>query len=434
MPSHPTGLRKRLAILTPAGVAAGPWRTLGFWPSFCVHLVGLALFAIGLLALYPDNNLSISFVSLAELAMFCLGLLMIFLFIQLGVLCLSLATMCWGAGVERWSVSLGRTASRWYQTTPWLAVLLIGFIATMDGIDTLQMAYYDYSHSSGPPGVYIALEQDRFWFLIQFLRSAAVCIFFPLGLWMTLATLAVHREKPRWHASCRWPAVCAGCGYALVGLTDEMGCPECGMPVAQSKQSRRGPIKTPATHLLWSAMIRPTNIGEQMLTRRHTDKPLRVFLLALLAVVITGPIGMVVIDLAESIGWGSFPEQGLDFIELYIVMGTMVGVLIAVAGAFIAMGVGSVNATSARAFGKRNAMVASCKAACLGAGVLPLWSLLNFFLIAIMVASEYLFDSFYYGPWDLAIPLTFLAFHIGMLVLYMVLVGRIERAARFANE
>lgn len=435
MESGHQSVLKKLLLCTPAGVAAGPWRGMGLALSFAVHIAGLGLFGAVILLAYPDTRPYLVDGGLDDLAMYMMALLATFLLVELVHLLLALLTVCWGAGVEPWRASMGRTLSRWYQLTPWLAIWVLGFIGAMEGIDELDTLYWDTYYNRGPAGTYVALEEGRFWFLIQCLRSATVSLFFGGGLWLVLPTLAVHRDRPRWFASCRWPAVCAGCGYALAGLTDEQACPECGSPVAASKHTDRGPIKTPAWKLIFTALLQPTKLGQQILTRRHTGKPLRVLLIALLAVVATGPMGLFLVQTAESIQWGDEWSSSFgEFVEEIIVMGTMAGVLMMVAAALIALGVGSVNATSARVFGKRNAMVASRKAACLSSGILPVWSVLNFALIATIIVVVDMLDTLRSGSWEIVIPFAILGFHMGMLVLYMILVGRMERAARYANE
>jgi len=51
-------------------------------------------------------------------------------------------------------------------------------------------------------------------------------------LWVFILVQAL-RQRP-WWAHCRWPALCGGCGYTLLGIDRKQSCPECGKPVAES--------------------------------------------------------------------------------------------------------------------------------------------------------------------------------------------------------
>lgn len=426
--------------------ARGPLRGVGLGLSLVIHLLGAGCFLIGLFffdQMFWDGDLSweIESAFADEPAIAVLVTVIWVLFIELGLLLVAWMTTCWGAGVEPLRHSLSRSLSRWYQLTPWLALLTLGLILAIHGIEELDNWYwqtYDYGrygeyydHNTEPMQL---LTYDRFQLLLNIGRFGSLGIANLLALWWILGTVMVHRNKPTWFASCRWPAACEDCGYALAGLTDEQGCPECGKAVHESKHTERGQHNAPSLRMLMHGLIKPGTVGKAMATRQPTKMPLRALLWGLLFTVLSGPAFMVLFSIAIWAGEGYNPIDDFgDFIEFYILGGMTVGIYCALAGSILLLGAGSLVATIVRFMGKRHIMPAACSAACYSAALLPIWVLLQAIQLLILIPlGNYLGDL---GRYELVefFPLLVILLHAAMLFYMIINVARITKAARYAN-
>jgi len=438
--------------LTPMAAARGPLRHTSLAGSLIAHLLGLLLFITALAVfdqVFWDSEIreEIGYALRNDQATALLAIALYLLVFELLFHLFAWMTTCWGAGVEPYRQSLGRSLCRWYQLTPWLAVLWIGFILAVQGWAAIENwyeeRYFDarfgdyYDHNTEPMQL---ITRDRFNMLLMMGQYASLGIVNLLSLWWILGTTAVHRDKPTWFASCRWPAVCEGCGYALAGLTDEQTCPECGKRVDESKHKKRGNSETPARKLLWHGLFYPSTIGASMVTRRPTKQPLRVLLRALLLTVLAGPMLMVMNNIGErirnSIGGGyafNTIEDFGDIIEQIVVYGLTVGIYASLIGSLLLLGAGTLVGTIVRVMGKRNIMPAACSAACYSAALLPVWVLAQGVLIMIITPlSRALRDAGRYDLNDL-LPFLVLAFYASVLCYMVFNVARITKAARYAN-
>jgi len=433
--------------LTPMRAARGPMRETGVLPSFAIHIVGLGLLitGIGLFDdVFWDHDLILDLRQGLEGDTFS-TLLFTGIWLIAFELCfviLAWMTTCWGAGVEPFKASFGRSLSRWYQLTPWLALLSLGLILAIQGFKELDNWYWDqyddarwgdyYDHHTEPLQL---LTYDRFELLLNIGRFGTLGIVNLIALWWTLGTVMVHRNKPTWFASCRWPATCEGCGYALAGLTEEQGCPECGKAVHESKHTDRGHREIKSLRLLWRGLFKPSAVGAAMATRQPTKMPLRVLLWGLLFAVLAGPVTMLMVDMGMRIPEGSTGkvDDFGDAIEYYIVIGLTVGIYAALIGSLLLLGAGTLVGTIVRVMGKRDIMPAACSAACYSAALLPVWVLLQGAQALILYPlASYIRES---GRYDLLNFLAFIFFmlHAAILIYIPLHIARITKAARYAN-
>ncbi len=432
--------------LTPMRAARGALRQTGVAPSFAIHLAGLIFFFVGILlldaAFWGEGLLWELKQGLeGDTASTLLFTGIFFVVYECCFVILAWMTACWGAGVEPFNTSFGRSLSRWYQLTPWFAALIIGLILVIQGFEELDDWYWN-TYDYGRYGNYYEtnteplrlLTYDRFQLLLNIGRFGSLVIFNLIALWWILGTVMVHRHQPTWFASCCWPATCEDCGYALAGLTDEQTCPECGKTVGDSKHTERGQNAIPSLRMLGQALIEPSAVGKAMATRQPTKQPVRVLLWGLLFTVLCGPVFMVIMSIAIWLGDGYNPIDDFgDMIEFYILAGMTVGTYSAVVGSLVLLGAGSLAATIVRVMGKRDIMPAACFAACYSAALLPIWVLLQAGqLLILLPLGGHLEDA---GRYDLTefFPLLVMMLHAAMLVYIVMNVARITKAARYAN-
>lgn len=448
MPGQTRTKRVSIPWLTPMRAARGPLRNLGVLGSYLVHLAGVVFF---LLSLFLIDHLFWAGDLLWEIryeverepasALLVIGIWVVLF--KLAFPIFAYLTTCWGAGVEPFRQSFGRSLSRWYQLTPWLALLGLGLIFAMIGIEKIDDWYWDrytdarwgdYYEEYGYDQPMQLLTRDRFELLMMIGRLSSLGIFNLIALWWILGTVAVHRIKPSWPATCRWPAVCEGCGYALAGMTDEQGCPECGKNIGSSKHAYRGTRDITSLRMLMHGLFQPRTVGAAMLTRRPTKMPLRVLLWGLFFAVLSGPALMVMGDTTARLTYGYSEVRDFgDAIEHYIAVGLTVGSCVALCGGLLLLGTGTLVGTIVRIMGKRNIMPAACNAACYSAALLPLWVLAQGAqLIVLIPLINYLRDQGHYGIARL-LPLTILFMHAFILFYIILHIARITKAARHAN-
>ncbi len=419
-----------LPYLTPTRAARGPWRIIGLGQSFAIHLLGLIILLLGLSFLGEIYLDDLVYEVQSDAPMFAAGALAYFVALQFLYLLAAVLTTCLGAGCEPWGQAYRRTLSRWYQLTPWHVLLTLALIGVMLGVESLEEAYYyDFYRE----GVHRMLEAERAQFLFTAARHLSGCIYGLVLLWMTLATLVVHREQPTWHARCRWPAICEMCGYLLLGLAEDQGCPECGKPVHESKHADRAPIQGRYWSITKRVLRTPSQVGAHLLTHRPTHAHYRVLTIAILYLVLTGPISAGLIDFFDyGMPW-SYNRTALDYLELYLLDGLLLGVGFAGFFTAICLAAGSLQALSQRLFAKRDVLPAAAQACCLSAGLLPIWALLVSTSIIGLIRIDNQLNILGIYLDEIILTLGWLLFHAGLFILYFLHLGRIIRAARYAN-
>jgi len=415
----------------PAYAARGPLRRLNAGLSYLLHLGGLGLFAFAMIVFYPSDFIDFleqiiqdPFDPTGEL----LGLAFLFLMIELMYLLVALMTSCWGAGIESWRSSYYRTLARWYQLTPWHAALGVGLVIGIEAIDEIENLAY------GSSGLADFIGYSWAGVIVTAVALFFVGSFLLLGLWSTLATLAVHRDNPTWFPSCRWPASCERCGYALAGLSDAQSCPECGRPVAASKYAQRAPLQGNPLRAMVDALVRPSMLGSGLITRSRTPMPALCLLIALGLTILVGPVGVMSVHVIERIRFNySYDNLNLSRLIETLFNGLLAGVFMAVAAALMILTVGSLLAGFTHMIKNRQCMPAYCKAACLASGMLPFWALSNFgFIMAMILIIEYI-ENLQVLDTEFLVFLLWFGFNLCWLAWYAFVVDRIARAGRHAN-
>jgi hypothetical protein len=163
--------------------------------------------------------------------------------IEAGTVCLAWLLMAWGAGDERKVTSFQRSLRRVWLLTPHGVVWLV----IVGGI----------SQWLGPGRSAWAQPVEMFGLSLTVLGG------WVWAVWAVLAGTAGGAER----AHCRWPALCGGCGYSLLGLSQDQGCPECGEPVSRSVADRPGlgVSQVWGTLAVWGeALRRPRQLGTNL--------------------------------------------------------------------------------------------------------------------------------------------------------------------------
>jgi hypothetical protein len=146
---------------------------------------------------------------------------------------------------------------------------------------------------------------------------------------MIVALIAVvHAARPGW--SCRWPAGCEACNYALLGLAPDANCPECGRPIATSLagSAREGVEAAASTRWRrgWMTLLRPSDLGRYVTVRGPEPFPIVAWTLAFLAVWLICLYGMLVIQRAFTLQMiGDEPTIGMLMEVLLLVDGPFPG-------------------------------------------------------------------------------------------------------------
>lgn len=421
-----------LSLVAPWSAIRKAWAEKTALQSLVYHGIGLFAFFFILTVIDSglwDGDILDGFTDLGpgELPIALLGFAVWLIVIQLCYFFAALLTCCWGAGHEPFRENFGRSLSRWYQLTPFHAAWTLGLIVAIEFIDNLHGNYWGYNTYS---------EARHFFYGCLYLLSFMV--YGGIGGWYTLRALAVPRSNSAYAPKCRWPAQCETCGYALVGMTREQTCPECGRSVETSFNTPRG--NTPHTTLakMKLALLNPAALGEILQTRTHQSEPAKALALAALALLVTGPIGVFYIYMLPQFVKGDFAfdngfDSGFDILNRFVVAGLGTGLSAMIIGVTIALGTGSLIGILERLLGKRNSRSAACQAACYASGYAVFLALLMYGFSGVMIVIiEKYFSHLGFGLLAI-IPLTLLTVCLLLTLPYCVIVGRIVRAARYAN-
>lgn len=416
-----------LSLVMPWVAFRRTWQTLNVRQSLLIHFLGILLFFFGMIILdavlwYGDITDGLSYID----AIVMLFILVWFLLIQLCYMFTALLTSCWGSNIEPFRASFRRSLARWYQLTPFHSAWTLAFILGINVVNEMRWDYWDYDYGS---------MSYAFW---DFLFSAMILsVFFfysGIGGWFTLRALAVPGSNAVFHPKSRWPALCETCGYALVGLSQEQTCPECGRSVHSSLNTPRGNTKHTTLAMMRMALLNPKALGEILVTRTRTGSPAKALIITALSLLALGPLGVMYMASIGMITEGQmFLSNIFEFLQLFLVGGLGAGLGSMVIGITIVLAVGSTIGLIDRIFAKRNTLPTACYAACYASGYVLFISLLMYgFTGVIVFFAERIADQMGYYMLEF-IPLVWIALVLILTLPYFVIVGRILRGARYAN-
>lgn len=420
-----------VSLVMPWRACRQAWAKAGVYHSLLYHFAGLLIFFIGLIivdTLFWSGDIvgSLDSIGPGELPLVVLVFLIWLFMIELGYMVTALWTSSWGAGPGRFSHGVGQSLSRWYQLTPFHAVWTLAFIVAIEIIDRTQWNHsYDYGTLS------YQLRELFYGGMIIFV----FLLYCGVGGWFTLRALAVPRSSAVYRLKSRWPALCETCGYAIVGLTGEQTCPECGRPAETSLNTPRGTQQHTTIAMMRMALFNPARLGDILRLHTRTTGYAKALAITALALLLTGPIGVGYVFVTSQVIFNDYWLDGVfELLQVLLIGGLGAGLGAAVVGVTLALGVGSTVALVDRMFGKRNLLPAACQAACYASGYLVFLAMLMYgFTAVIALLIERYFDQMgYYWIFEL-IPLFFMLICLLLTLPYLVIVGRIVRNMRYAN-
>lgn len=339
--------------------------------------------------------------------------------------------MAWSAGSEPWIQSFRRSLCRAWLITGHAVFYLLAFIVPVIWFERVQEAYwdsYDWDTPSGAshPAWY---ELSEYVPIAAWLFCAAVFCVVLLRAW----------AAPGWRACCRWPASCEGCGYSLHGVPSDGNCPECGKPIAESTlatKRTRGPARGGWLTLgdwFWcngQAIVTPGRLGAQLMTltpSRGRGTLIVITLLGAFAVCAVGTVGMQLISSLHEGWWPNWQE--------WIFVPMVAGSAVALITLMMTLAGAAVVGTSARLRTGRDLMPLAMDAAVSLGGFLVLAQATFWAAVLVVFVSTEVLDLFdtYGAPRTLFIGLSITGTPILLLVIYLILLGRIVLAGRYAN-
>ena len=419
-----------LSLVMPWRACRRAWRETTAVPSLLYHGIGLFVFFIGLTVIdsalwYGEIVDEFSYLGPGELPIMLLVFAVWLIVIELCYFFTALLTSCWGAGHERFRDSFGRTLSRWYQLTPFHAVITLAFIVAIEILQEMQWSSWDYDYS---------FYSELWDFIYSCLFLLVFMLYCGVGGWFTLRALAVPRNSSAYAPKCRWPGQCETCGYALVGMTREQTCPECGRAVDTSLNTPRGNTSHTTLAKMRLALFNPAALGEILQTHTRKREPAKALAISALALLLSGPIGVTYIVMVTQVIDGDFYlDNLLDLFQLFVIAGLGTGLSAMLIGVTIALSVGSLIGLLERLLGKRNSLPAASQAACYASGYAVFMGLLMYgFTGALAIFAERYLGHMGYGLIAI-LPLIWLTVCLLLVLPYCVIVGRIVRAARYAN-
>lgn len=415
---------------------------LPLWKAWGIHLAGTLLAWIVTLLLVawseaPDNAspvqvLGALFIILTDLVgeLDQVAVWVAIIFTALGIelvwLVSAAVMMPWSAHDEPMRQSYRRALRRLCLITPHLATIIVLAGGMMIWIDRQS---WDYS------------EWFSFGEIFQFFVFTAACLW---SLWFVLAALGCLAPT----AFCCWPARCEGCGYQLTGLQPDQDCPECGLAIERTlSHTTRPGIRGPGGIGWWlkqsyKAIRRPTEFGNSMHVLSPDAGHRRCLAFTLVLLMLASPIAMgalyMAIEAVESYvdRNNTFDWDQLIFISIVVGlwMGLlMTGILVAVA----LMGSGLAGILEGWRNG-RNLMPAAIRGACYTSCFGLFWALVlwcNLMMFVIIMELDLLnpitrrYNLF---PEDVALTWFGGVILIGLMI-YLFLIGRVTKAARYAN-
>jgi hypothetical protein len=421
---------------------------LPLWKAWVVHAVGVALTPIVVTALIVWDEIEgrthlASY--LAELILECEAITealrepgtwttiaLNFAGIELFWGASAVLVMSWSAKDERVRDSYDRSLRRLYLLTPHAATITLVSGAAFVWLD--RWVRYNRFDGGWPDP-----------FMVQTILTAvtfgAACLW---SLRVVLAGLGFDKGV----AMSRWPARCRVCGYELAGIKRGRDCPECGEMVEFSTDRATRPGNGPPGGVLWwlaqtyQAVRRPSELGGRLHVLSPDPAYKRCLVFTFAWMMLCSPFAVACLyllsTLAESMSGPSQPFNVREFVTAVCVGGIMLGLALTAAVAFSAVaGAGLVGVLEGRRNG-RNLMPAAIRAACYLCGFACFWAVVFWCNLAVIIVTIQLKML---APISLRyhIPLNDLVFGwvggvviLGVLI-YLGLIGRATRAARFAN-
>ncbi|MEM7683135.1 MAG: zinc ribbon domain-containing protein [Planctomycetota bacterium] len=369
-------------------------------------------------------------------------------------ICVLLAWLfaAWGGGRERWSRTLLRSIRRawvlWFALTIYLTIAILAAHAVRQAGQWLgtQSALYLSSTSYGALryGVVRGLDPDN----LALLTAVGALLLMLIG-WMRAM------RPPAMGLSCRWPAVCNRCGYAVTALSPEADCPECGRAVAKSLSPRSWDDVAGLGRWPWSRP-RPTTFGSRIpgLDPGVAFRALRLrrALVGVLLIGLLTPAWLQVwIDLtteAEPMRYGETlpafaaeePEVAIAQVTRWAVLGLTAGLSAVLSGLVLTLSASTLTAGTLSRKTAINPGPIACACAAAAARCLPAWYLLGVLTAMALVLPQVErwidADQKLLGVVDpmtavLAVP----AFvHLSVFAVYAWCVNRAALGARYANH
>lgn len=406
---------------------------LPLWKAWCVHVVGMAMclasaICISALDKGPDLVVEEVLEGLTQPSAWAV-FFMYWLFTEVGFLIAAAIMMSWSARDEKFRFSYVRSLRRIYLITPHSALLMLAVALWL---------------------IFISEVLGNFdWLPFELESLLEVSTLIASGLWQLGVLLrAVGIDKPA--AMSRWPARCFNCGYQLLGLSLEQGCPECGEKVSDSLDPEKRPgIHEPGGVLWWLRLSiwsvrHPSKLGQSM----HVLDPDRAYRRCL----IISLISQILLAIVSVKAWEVYiwlfmsgPHGGEDgtsrffaFIYFALMIGGILGWISVTFTTIGALLCSSVIGTWQGRRNERNLMPTAIRAACYQSGwfliVSACW-LLDLAIFTILI----LMLMFNESPADRDRILLLLCYAglygipaLGLFI-YWLLIARATRAARFAN-
>lgn len=350
-----------------------------------------------------------------------------FFFIEFGWWLSALVTMSWSARDEPLRLSHRRALRRLYLLTPHLATIVAvagGTMILIERADWLEHIWYDASNAG------------------QMAAFILACLW---SLRVVLCALDCQPARPY----CLWPARCAQCGYQLTGLSRDRGCPECGLALNRTLDRHTRPgMDGPGGAPWWinrtyRSVRRPTALGGAMhvLSPDHGYKRCLTFTIATL-MLLSIPAMSGIYAIVETVnrlggyGYGSFEWDEFAFVSL--IVGLWMGLLLTgTMMATLLVGSGIAGMLEGWRSG-RNLMPAAVRAACYLSGFTVFWAIifwldLVFFIIIMeLELLKPIVMKYNIAEQDLVMVWQGGVILLG-IVIYLTLLGKATRAARYAN-
>ena len=370
------------------------------------------------------------------------------------------AVLLWGWAArpeERVRASLARSVQRVWRLT----ITLVTLAVVMSAMHVVTWEVIDYV-SAG------LLSDDRItrWTDAQYeLRrgwrdvwSAVIaCIWILVVLAWLLVLIAGVRPGGRrsgWGARCRWPAVCEGCGYSLLGVSRTRDCPECGVALEDSlgehvrpgtPWGRASSAWSPGglwawCRTMWRGITGPRRLGWAM--RVLDDRPDRAvagLVLGMVLVAAVGAVGgilswvMLILSIDSRYG---FPEHLWGW-SMFVMIPLRGGLSTFSMSLLLVLLVSGPVAAVASAVLGRNVMPAAAEAGAVMTGWLAMLWTVMFLLssifggIRIWLGRDYFTPQWY--PLQLALNWTQMGIFLLGIVIGVWLQLRIAAGTRYAN-